>query len=265
MDDKEMALKRVFQNAAGVLSGRWWESGWLRGRRGVPDGELVVVKSGLAQLDRAMGTGGLPQGHITELIGPDTGGSLSVMAKIAAKCQRKQLAVTIFDVAGQVDFEHLIRCGLVAPDLLCICPNNALDLVHQLQLAAKEEGLVVLNLGFIPATFDAIPAAALRNLMGRLRQIVRAAAATFLCVTTPEEINPLIHTNYLPEFPLNEVAAIRLWVQDEGWIRKNGDVGGYRGNITVIKNLLAESGKGANVRVPFINPEIGRLSEELGF
>ena len=260
-----MAFIRVFQNAAGVLSGRWRVSGWLKGHRGVPDGELAVVKTGLTQLDRAIGIGGLPQGHITELIGPDTGGSLSVMAKIAAKCQRKQLTVTIFDVAGQVNFEHLTRCGLVAPDLLCVRPNSALELVHQLQLSGKKEGLVVLNLGFIPATFEAIPAASLTTLMQRLRQIIRGSRAAFLCVTTPEEINPLIHTNYLPQFPLNEIAAIRLWVQDEGWIQKNGDIGGYRGNITVIKNLLAESGKGANVRVPFINPEFIRLAEELGF
>ncbi len=57
----------------------------------------------------------------------------------------------------------------------------------------------------------------------------------------------------------------RLWVQDEGWIRKGGEISGYRGNITVIKNNLGANGKGTNIRIPFIDPEMMRLSDELGF
>jgi hypothetical protein len=86
-----------------------------------------------------------------------------------------------------------------------------------------------------------------------------------LYLTTPEEVDPFIHTNYPPGFPLSEVADIRLWVQDEGWIKRKQQISGYRGNVTVIKNRLAPRGKGANLRIPFVDPGMVLLTEEFGF
>jgi hypothetical protein len=213
-----------------------------------------------------LGIGGLPQGCITELIGPEMQGSLSIAAKIAAKFQRKQAPVTIIDMAGSFDLAHATRCGLIAPELLTFRPHNAYELVSQMERAVRQGGFVLLNLGFVPDTFGrSAPAASLASLLYRLRQIIRSTESVFLCLTVPQEIDPFIHTNYLPGFPLNEVAEVRLWVQDEGWIKRNGQIGGYRGNVTVIKNTLGPSGKGANLRVPFVDPEMERLAEELGF
>jgi hypothetical protein len=224
------------------------------------------MKTGFSQLDRAMETGGLPQSCITELIGPELQGILSIAAKIAAKIQRKQVPVMIIDMAGSFDLVHAERCGLIAPDLFTYRPRNAYELVNQLERGTRQGGLILLNLGFVPETFGkSAPAASLASLLYRLRQITRSSESVVLCLTLPQDLDPFIHTNYLPGFPLNEVADIRLWVQDEGWIRRNGQISGYRGNVTVIKNALGADGKGANLRVPFVDPELERLAEELGF
>jgi hypothetical protein len=256
-----MILKQVFHSAADVLTGRWRATN----RAYIMSGNVSALKTGFAQLDRAIGTGGLPQGHLTELIGPDTGGSVSVMAKIAAKFQRKQLPVLILDLAQQLADDHLIKCGLIAPELLCQTPSDIFAMITSLEKASRQPGLVVLYFGFVPHTLGAIPGATLKMLLSRLRRLVNRSEAVFLAVTHTEDVNPLIYTNYLPTFPLNEVADVRLWVQDEGWIKKGADIGGYRGAITVIKNKLAPSGKGANIRIPFVDPILARLEDELGF
>jgi len=260
-----MALKRVFHSAAGLITGRWRQSNRYIGRSEHLLVDVTTAKSGFVQLDRAIGIGGLPQGRLIELIGPDTGGGLSIVAKIAAKFQRRQRPVAILDAIGQFELAHAVRCGLVAPELLLRVPQNALELVYLTETAARQRGLIIIYLGFIPRTFASVPEEALASLLKRLSWITSHSEAVFLYVTLLEDVDPFIHTNYLPGFPLNDVADIRLWVQDEGWIRKEEQIGGYRGNITVVKNTLAASGKGANIRIPFVDLEITRLADELGF
>ena len=257
-----MTLKQVFHSAADILAGRWRTSA---AQTNFIQGNVSALKTGFTQLDRAMGVGGLPQGYLTELIGPDTSGAISVMAKIAAKFQRKQLPVLILDVAQSLSEDHLIKCGLIAPELLCQTPPDIFAMITSLEKASRQPGVVVLNFGFVPHTFGAVPAATLKMLLNRLRRLVSGSAAAFLCITHTKDANPLTYTNYLPAFPINEVADVRLWVQDEGWIKKGGEIGGYRGTVTVIKNNLAPSGKGANIRIPFVDPLLMRLEDELGF
>jgi hypothetical protein len=261
-----MALRRVFENATGLFRGRWWQPGNPLSPRVSLSGEVPAMKTGFAQLDRALGTGGLPQGCLTELIGPELSGVLSIAAKIGAKFQRKQLPVTIMDMAGSFELDHATRCGLIAPELFTYQPRTAYELISQMERATRQEGLILLNLGFVPETFGReAPAASLASLLYRLRQIIRNSKSATLCLTLPQDMDPFIHTNYLPGFPLNEVAEVRLWVQDEGWIKRRGEISGYRGNVTVVKNTLGPSGKGANLRIPFVDPALERLTEELGF
>jgi len=255
-----MALKQVFHSAAEALTG--WRIG--QHARGAAK-NVPVLKSGLPQLDRATELNGLPAGRLIELISPDTGGGLSVLAKIAAKFQRQQMPVLILDLTGQFEAEHAIRCGLVAPELLCHRPDNVLALINRLESSARQVGLIGINYGFIPTTLGAVPAPSLQALLQRLVRIISHSEAVFLAITNLEDSNPLIHTNYLPPFPLYERADLRLWLQDVGWIKRKGEVVGYRGNITVIKNRLGGSGKGADIRIPFVNPELVALAEALDF
>ena len=260
-----MTLRRVFNNAVGIIANRRNNRELSRPGSYHRADEFTVFKSGFAQLDRAIGIGGLPAGQVVELIGQDSAGGVSVAAKIAAKFQRKQHAVTILDAVGGFDLAHTVRCGLVAPELLYQQPKNALALVHLMETAASTKGLVIVYLGFIPSTFVTVPTPSLFSLMRRLYKITHQADAVCLYLTLMSGDDPFTLANYLPGFPLSDVADVRLWVQDEGWIRRDEQIGGYRGNITVIQNALAPSGKGANIRIPFVDPEILRLSDELGF
>lgn len=264
MIGRKSAIRQVFHSATDILTGWRRPNPYAEAIAPAP-GKVSALKSGFTQLDKAIGVGGLPQSAIIELIGPESTGILSIAAKIGAKFQRKQLPVNIIDAVGTFEMVHAVRCGLVAPELLLRSPQNALQMIQLIQAASSQKGLVIVYLGFVPDLFYGVPLESIMSLMKRLRWLAARSEAVFLYVTLLEDMDPFIHTNYTPGFELNEAAQVRIWVQDEGWMRKADQISGYRGNITVIKNSFAASGKGANIRIPFVDPEMLRLSDELGF
>ncbi|MFQ5577858.1 MAG: hypothetical protein ACE5G8_12820 [Anaerolineae bacterium] len=260
-----MALKRVFDSAAGIVMGRRWPAAGPAERPPPFPGEAPALGSGFRQLDRATGIKGLPVGRMTELAGAGFRGPASIAAAVAARLQRRQLPVTIIDMAGSFEPLYAVRCGLVAPQLLRHVPANVLRMLNLMEQAARQQGLVIINLGIVPLTLGGAAPARLASLLNRCRKICAASEAVFLYLTTAQTADPFSRANYPPGFPLSEAADIRLWVQDEGWIMHRGQVNGYKGSVTVIKNRLAAGGRGANMRIPFVEPGMARLAEELGF
>lgn len=248
--------RTVLRHAIGLLAGRWGEGiAALAGRPAEPE-EWPVLPTGFKQLDLALGIGGLPLGRITELLGPDTQGTATLVARIAAKVQRKQQAVTIIDLSRTFRPEHAARCGLGAPELLVVRPDNAFQILSALEQAARLAGLVVIVLARVKETLGHAEPALLKAFLRRLRGIVAHAPAqcAFLFVTTPTESDPFTYANYPAGFPLPEVVDVRIWVQDEKWSQRPGKRSSYRSTLTVIKNRLAPVGKGAEVRVTLARP-----------
>ncbi len=260
-----MRLKRVFHNAIGGILGRWWATPALPVAARSASARMPALPSGFSALDRALGGDGLPQGRLSELTGSDARGVTSVAAAVAARLQRRQVPVTVVDVAGNFDAAHAARCGLSAPELLCHVPDSAVTLVGLVAQAARQRGLVVVNLGSPRRTFAGADGGLLRLLLQRLRRIARSSESAFLYLTLLPEADPFLHTNYPPGFPLHDAADVRLWVQDAGWIRRKSEVGGYRGVVTVIRNRLGPEGQSASLRIPFTDPALVQLADELGF
>ncbi len=261
-----MTMKRVFHSAAASLWGRWFtgESPAVRWRVSRQP-KQHIFSTGYSKLDRALEIGGLPQGGMTELVGPNPTGTMTIAAAIAAKFQRKQLAVAIVDIAKTFDRELLVRCGLVAPQLLYHTPDTLFDLVQLLNSAGREPGLVVVNFGFSPFTLREIPPPSRPSVLKRLVHVARRSQRAFLYLSQLEDGDPLLHTNYPPGFSLAEVVDLRLWLQEEGWIRSRGLVSGYRGNVTTVKNTFGGGGKGAVLRVSFIDPLAEQLKDDFRF
>ena len=260
-----MALKRVLGSAAGIVIGRLWPAAGAAEFSPPFPGEAPALRSGFRQLDRATGIKGLPKGRMTELAGAGFRGPVSIAAAVAARLQRKQLPVTIIDMAGNFEPVYAVRCGLVAPHLLRHIPANILKMLNLMEQAARQQGLVIINLGIAPLTLGGAAPGRLASLLHRCRRICAASESAFLYLTTAQNADPFSRANYPPGFPLHDAADIRLWVQDEGWIMHRGQVNGYKGSVTVIKNRLAAGGKGASMRIPFVEPGMARLTEELGF
>lgn len=249
-----MAVKKAIQNAARAIAG---QSGQYiiptRLHHRSPTTNVKTLSTGLRPLDKTLGIGGLPCGKITELIGsgkmPLSDGVHCVAAKIGANVQRKQHLVTIIDMARNFDPWQAERCGLMAPHLLLSRPNTVLAALTTLESAARNQGLIVVNMGVIPDLLNHVESALLKTLLRRLHLIIRQSESVFLFLTNPLDDNAFAPTNYPPGFPLAGLAHIRLWVQSENWTNKDGLATIYKASIAVIKNQLAAAGTGADIRI----------------
>lgn len=217
--------------------------------------DIDTLTTGLRPLDKSLGIGGLPQGHITELIGMGSsainGGTTCIAARIASKVQSQQGIVSIIDLARQFDSWQAERCGLIAPQLLLTQPDTVFNAITSLEQAAHNAKLVILIMGAVEKLFSQIEADTLKVLLQRLRNITTGSDSTFLIITFSPHNDPFAPQNYPAGFPLSEIAAIRLWIQEESWTHKAGLTTGYAANLAVVKNQFATAGKGAKLKINF--------------
>lgn len=219
--------------------------------------QVAALPTGFRTLDKALETGGLPYGRLTELIGPHdptlSGGPTCLAAAMAAKVQRQQERVTIVDLNHSFDAWQAERCGLTAPHLLLVRPDTLFSALTALERATHSSTLIIILMGVVLDLLDDIEPDLLLTLLRRLHGIVRRSNSAFLVLTAPYELDPFVPTNYPPGFPLPEIADVRLWVQTENWTYKDGLTTAYKAQLTIIKNNLGLPGKAASVRVKFNN------------
>ena len=122
----------------------------LRGalRRVVEDHALP---SGSLALDRAVGTGGLPRGHLTELVGAPSSGKTALLYAALAHTQRSGGLAALVDAEGTADPAALLACGADLDTLLLARPASATDALLLLAILARCGALDLLGLSSIPA------------------------------------------------------------------------------------------------------------------
>lgn len=215
--------------------------------------DVPALATGFRPLDKALGIGGLPHGHVTELLEPSvntiSNGATTIAARIAAKIQRQQQVVAIIDINHSFDSWHAEQCGLIAPNLLITRPDTVLATLNAIEKAARNAALVIVMMGVVSRLLHHVEPALLATLMRRLERIIKRSSSAFLFVTAPPKNEPFSPENYPLGFPLGDLADVRLWLQDEAWAYKNGVATAYKANLTVIKNNLATPGKGADIKI----------------
>lgn len=222
-----------------------------------PPAQVAAMATGLRPLDKALEVGGLPHRTVIELVESGNqlaGGGAIVASKIAARAQRQQENVSIIDLSRDFDPWQAERCGLAAPQLLLTRPDTIFEAISSLESAAKNAALVIVMMGRVAALLSHLEPYRRKTLLRRLQHIIHAAQGVCLLVTSPAHKDPFDPTNYPAGFPLAEIAAIRLWLQDESWTYHDGLATAYKAGITVIKNDLATPGRGANIRVKLASP-----------
>ena len=207
------------------------------------------LSTGLPTLDRVLRIGGLPLGHISELIGQPTSGKRTLALHILAQSQRRYPCLYL-DLAQTFDPAYAAACHVDLSRLVIAAPASpaeALDLVCDLA-SGGHFGLVVfdstaeLRAGMLPA---AAAAAALR----RMRQALNGKGCALLFLTTPWPEASELSNPYPPGFDLAQAAALRLEVSRQRWLRQRGTMRGYEARVTVLRSRWSEPGGQATVRI----------------
>lgn len=195
---------------------------------------LPAVGTGFAALDSAL-QGGVPSGHISELLGRPTSGMTTLAYKIIAHAQAPSAYGIYIDLDSTFDPDYAERCGVVLERLFVARPDTdlqALDIARDL-LDSSSIAVIALDMGAIqPETYH------LHRLSATLGHL---GCVILVLLTLPAEI----HT---PSF--SSPVALRLLVERQKWLERQSDIRGYQVRVTLLKHPT-NSGKQVDIDIDF--------------
>ncbi len=113
------------------------------------DKEVVPIESistGSIGLDLALGVGGVPEGRVIEIYGPESSGKTTLALQVTAECQKKGGVCAFIDAEHALDVVYAKNLGVDVENLLVSQPDygeQALDIVETIARSGAIDLIVV--------------------------------------------------------------------------------------------------------------------------
>lgn len=107
---------------------------------------IASISTGSIGLDLALGIGGIPQGRIIEIYGPESSGKTTLSLQIIAEAQRKGSICAFVDAEHALDVKYAGNLGVDIENLLVSQPDfgeQALDIVETLARSGAVDVIVI--------------------------------------------------------------------------------------------------------------------------
>lgn len=222
---------------------------------------VPAISTGFPALDGALGTGGVPRGRISEIVGVPTSGMATLALRIMAQAQQEATAhmIAYLDLEKTFDPEYATRCGVDLARLLLVRPYTVRQALGLLPDFAINGGFSVLVVDSPPRLLgDGQTAELLATTLGRIIAPLNRSgcALVFLSGLPPGDGRPpgdaaALLAAYPRHNSLPHYAAVRLLIQREQWLYEQRDIAGYEAQVVVVKNRLAAEGKQATIAITF--------------
>jgi len=109
-----------------------------------PFATIEAISTGLPQLDRITGVGGIPRRRITEISGPESAGKTTLALSIVREAQQEGITCLWADVEWSFDLRYATHLGVNTNALMMIQEDNAEDSLDDVEsFAAKEKNAVI--------------------------------------------------------------------------------------------------------------------------
>jgi len=249
--------------------------------------ENRILPCPIPALDWVTGIGGLPRGHVVEILGPENSGKTTLALLIAAKAQASGATVAIIDAARQLDWQYAFTLGIVGEELLVSQPSHAEQAFGMATaLAVSGVDLVIvdfvsalvsdgeLNPGAIAYPSGSTALALLRSLQRQRRWLWKSdCCLLFLDQIRDRNLYPdgtpelTVNTRTLEPFSsirldLRNVNTQREWRygshREEARMIRENEVSSVRIRVSAPKNRIGNIGRSTEVT---INTQTGQLQE----
>ena len=80
--------------------------------------DMPCVSTGSIGLDIALGIGGLPQGRVVEIFGPESSGKTTLTLQAIAECQKTGGTAAFIDAEHALDPTYALKLGVNVDELL---------------------------------------------------------------------------------------------------------------------------------------------------
>ena len=216
--------------------------------------EIASIPTGSVSLDIALGVGGIPQGRIIEVYGPESSGKTTLALHIVSQAQKQGGRAAFIDAEHALDPEYAKRIGVKVDELLISQPDTgeqALDIVESLVKSAALDVIVVDSVaaltpraeieGEMGDQFIGLQARLMSHALRKLTAITAKSKTTIIFIN---QIRMQIGTYGNPETTpggkaLKFYSSVRIEIRRTAQIKKGEEIVGNRVKAKVVKNKVA--------------------------
>ncbi len=218
-------------------------------------GSIPVIPTGALGLDIALGTGGLPQGRIIEIYGPESSGKTTLALHAVANAQKQGGVAAFIDAEHALDVNYARKLGVNTQELLIAQPDYGEQALEIADMLVKSNAVSILVVDSVAAL---VPKAEIEGEMGdshmglqarlmsqALRKLTGSISKSRTCVVFINQIRMKIGVMFgSPETTtggnaLKFYATCRLDIRRIGALKDGQDIIGNRTRVKVVKNKMA--------------------------
>jgi recombination protein RecA len=252
---REMDKQKALESALAQIERQFGKGSIMKLGANSPAMEIEATSTGSLGLDIALGIGGLPQGRIIEIYGPESSGKTTLTLHVVAESQKKGGVCAFVDAEHALDPQYAKKLGVNLDELLISQPDTgeqALEIVDTL----VRSGAV--NLIVVDSVAALTPKAELEGDMGdmqmgsqarlmsqAMRKLTASIGRSNCMVIFINQIRMKIGVMFgSPETTtggnaLKFYASVRLDIRRTGSIKEKDDVVGNTTRVKVVKNKVA--------------------------
>ena len=226
---------------------------------------IPAVSTGSLGLDIALGIGGLPQGRIVEIFGPESSGKTTLTLSAVAQAQKKGLTCAFVDAEHALDPTYAGKLGVNVDDLLVSQPDTGEQALEITDMLVRSNAVDVIIVDSVAAL---VPRAEIEGEMGdshvglqarlmsqALRKITGSVKQANCLVVFINQIRMKIGVMFgNPETTtggnaLKFYSSVRLDIRRTGAVKQGEEVVGNETRVKVVKNKVSPPFKQAEFQI----------------
>jgi recombination protein RecA len=252
---RDMDKAKALESALAQIERQFGKGSIMKLGQDNPVMDVEATSTGSLGLDIALGIGGLPQGRIVEIYGPESSGKTTLTLHVVAEAQKKGGVCAFVDAEHALDPQYAKKLGVNLDELLISQPDTgeqALEIVDTLVRSGAVSLIVVDSVAALTPKSeiegdmgDMQMGSQARLMSQAMRKLTASIGRSNCMVIFINQIRMKIGVMFgSPETTtggnaLKFYASVRLDIRRTGSIKDRDEVVGNSTRVKVVKNKVA--------------------------